>query len=123
MLIAALLYFVMNPANELANQGLIDQVGTYINQSIDDTNRQETLQAVVDAMKKEQAKMALHSNGTRQSLIELDSDPASERDQFDTVLNAFNRDQQKSYKAMLDLRFQLKENMSRAEWEEAFGGK
>jgi len=122
MLIAALIFFVMNSAGELASQNLVDQVGSYIDKSIEETSRQETLQAVVDVIKKEQVKMALQSNSTMESLIELDKDYASKRGQFETLFDEFNRNQQNSYKTMLELRFQLKESMTREEWKEAFSG-
>ncbi len=120
MLIAALVLFLTHSGNDLLNQNLVDQVGSYVNKSIEDTSRQETLQAIVEALEKEQAEVGLEAGRTLQSLAQLDQDVACKREQFEAMLNEYNRHQQDSYRTMLDLRFKLKDNMTRAEWEEIF---
>jgi hypothetical protein len=53
-------------------------------------------------------------------LIELDKDYKSNRKQFEKLFDEFNQNQQDTYQAILDLRFKLKEGMTRSEWEDAF---
>ena len=120
MLIAALVLFLTTAGNDMLNQNLVAQVGSYINENIEDTSRQETLQAIVEAIKKEQAGVALQSGKTLQSLMKLDKKFASTLEQFEGIFNQYNRHQQDSYRTMLDLRFELKDGMTRAEWDEAF---
>jgi hypothetical protein len=122
MLIAAAILFLMNSGSEAPNQALVDQAGTYIKKHIADAGRQETLQAILNDIKEEQTKKTQETQATLKGLIELDKDYASKRTQFDTLFKTFNQNQQNSYRAMLELRFQLKDSMSREEWEEAFAG-
>ena len=58
----------------MLNQNLVDQVGSYVNKSIEDTSRQETLQAIVESLEKEQAKVGLEAGRTLESLVQLDQD-------------------------------------------------
>ncbi len=74
MLIAALVLFLTHSGNDLLNQNLVDQVGSYVNKSIEDTSRQETLQAIVESLEKEQAKVGLEAGRTLESLVQLDQD-------------------------------------------------
>ncbi|MHC4211932.1 MAG: hypothetical protein ACYSWP_01040 [Planctomycetota bacterium] len=120
MLIGALIILLLSSGNDLANQNLVAHIDTYVNKNIKETSRQYQLLSIVNSIKKARANSTQQTNSTIKSLIELDKDYASNREQFEKLFKEFNQNQQNNYKAILDLRFKLKEGMTRAEWEAAF---
>lgn len=121
MLIGALIALFFYSAADLPGQGFVDTLNAYIEQRINEPDRRKAISSDVENIEEalEDFSKKLQSAGKR--MVKINKDHGSSRAAFEQILDELNRERASTQQKALNLRFSIKKQMTREEWQGAFG--
>ncbi|HID28823.1 MAG TPA: hypothetical protein EYP19_02325 [Desulfobacterales bacterium] len=123
MLIALIVsLFLSLYSSDLPGMEFIERVSNLIKETVTEPQRSEELLSLVDDMKKEFKDFNNQLKKAGKTLSKLNRNHNSRREDLEDVLDKLNGSRVDSQAKLLEIRFQMKERMSREEWQTVFSG-
>jgi hypothetical protein len=121
VLIGAFIVLLFSSAGDLPGQGFMDTIDALVKQGITEPDRKKAVSADVADMEEtlEDFSKSLKSAGKR--MVKLNKDYGSSRRAWESVLDELNGERADTQQRILELRFSIRDQMSREEWQKAFG--
>ena len=121
MLIGALMAIFFSSTADLPGQGFVDLLNTFIEQRITEPNRRKAISSDADDIEKALAHFSKKLEKAAKRMVKTNEDHDSNRPGFEKILDELNRERANAQQKILDLRFSIKNQMTRKEWQGAFG--
>ena len=121
MLIGALMAIFFSSTADLPGQGFVDLLNTSIEQRITEPNRRKAISSDADDIEKALAHFSKKLEKAAKRMVKTNEDHDSNRPGFEKILDELNRERANAQQKILDLRFSIKNQMTRKEWQGAFG--
>lgn len=123
MLIGLILSFLfLGFLGDLPGKEVIDTLGDLVKESISEPERQKEIKSLVDDMEKELKDFNKQLKKSSKTLAKLNRNHNSRREDLENVLDELNGRRVNSQEKLLEIRFEMKERMSREEWQAVFSG-
>ena len=120
MLIGAFITLLFFSVTSMPGQAFVDNISSFAKQNISERDRKKEILSLVDDMEGalEDFSEQLKDSGKR--MVKLNRDHSSTRQVFEEVLDELNEGRISTQEKILDLRFKMKDRMTREEWQMAF---
>ena len=121
MLIGALMAIFFSSTADLPGQGFVDLLNTFIEQRITEPNRRKAISSDADDIEKALAHFSKKLKKAAKRMVKTNEDHDSNRAAFENILDELNGERADTQQKILELRFSISDQMSREEWQKAFG--
>lgn len=121
MLIGALIAIFFSSAADLPGQGFVDLLNAYIEQRITEPDRRKAISSDADNIEKELEHFSKKLRKAAKRMVNTNEDHGSNRLAFENILDELNGERADTQQKLLELRFSIRDQMSRNEWQKAFG--
>ena len=120
MLIGAFITLLFFSVADLPGQAFINNITSFAKENISERGRKKEILSFVDDMEDvlENFSEQLRDSGNR--MIKLNRDHSSTRHAFEKVLDDLNESRMSTQEKILEIRFKMKDRMTREEWQMAF---
>jgi hypothetical protein len=120
MLIGALITLLFLSVADLPGQAFVDNIRSFAKQNISERDRKKEILSLVDDMEDALEDFSEQLKDSGKSMVKLNRDRSSTRQGFKEVLDDLNESRMSTQEKILDLRFKMKDRMTREEWQTAF---
>ena len=120
MLIGAFITLLFFSVASLPGQAFIDNMSSFTKESISEPDRKKKILSFVDDMENALEDFSEQLKDSGKHMVKLNRDHSSTRQAFEEVLDKLNESRISTQEKILDLRFKMKDRMTREEWEMAF---
>ena len=121
MLIALIVsLFLSLYSSDLPGMEFIEKVSDLIRETVSEPQRSEEILSLVDDMEKELKDFNKQLKKSSKTLTKLNRNHNSRREDLENVLDELNDRRINSQEKLLEIRFEMKERMSREEWRAVF---
>jgi len=100
----------------------IEKVSDLIRETVSEPHRSEEILSLVNDMEKELKDFNKQLKKSSKTLAKLNRNHNSRREDLENVLDELNDRRINSQEKLLEIRFEMKERMSREEWQAVFSG-
>ncbi|MGD9189639.1 MAG: hypothetical protein PVI89_15575 [Desulfobacteraceae bacterium] len=121
MIIGAFLAIFFSSAADLPGQGFVDLLNAFIEQSITQPDRRKAISGDADDIEKALEHFSKKLKKAAKRMVKANEDHDSNRAAFENILEELNGERADTQQKILELRFSIRDQMSRKEWQEAFG--
>jgi predicted nucleic acid-binding Zn-ribbon protein len=121
VLIGAFIALLFSSAGDLPGQGFIDTINAFVKQGITEPDRKKAVSADVADMEEALEDFSKRLKSAGKLMVKLNKDYGSSREALESVLDELNRERAGTQQKILELRFSIRDQMSREEWQRAFG--
>jgi predicted nucleic acid-binding Zn-ribbon protein len=121
VLIGALIAIFFSSAADLPGQGFVDRLNAFIEQSVTQPDRRKTLSSDVDDIETALEHFSKQLKKAAKRLIKTNEDHDTNRAAFETILDELSQERSDTQQKILELRFSIRDRISRKEWQKAFG--
>ncbi|UCG12729.1 MAG: hypothetical protein JSU72_20015 [Deltaproteobacteria bacterium] len=115
-------FLILGFLGDLPGKEFIDTLGGLVKESISEPERQKEIKWLVDDMEKELKDFNKQLKKSSKTLAKLNRNHNSRREDLENVLDELNGRRINSQEKLLEIRFKMKERMSREEWQAVFSG-
>jgi len=116
MLIGALITLLFFSVADLPGQAFIDSISSFAKENISERARKKEILSFVDNMEDALEDFSEQLKDSGKSMVKLNRDQSSTRQAFEEALDELNESRISAQKKILDLRFKMKDRMTREEW-------
>ena len=120
MLIGALIALLILSTASMPGQALVDNISSFAKESISERDRRKEILSFTENMEDALADFSDQLKDSGTSMAKLNKDQNSTRHAFEDELNTLNNSRFQTQVKILDLRFKIKDRMSREEWNKVF---
>lgn len=121
MLIGVFIALLFSSAGDLPGHGFIHTINAFVKENIAEADRKKAISSDVDEIENALETFSDELKRAGKQMVKLNSDHGSGREAFEGVLNGLNQQRMDAQNKILDLRFKIRERMTRQEWQAAFG--
>jgi predicted nucleic acid-binding Zn-ribbon protein len=121
VIIGALLAIFFSSAADLPGQGFVDLLNAFIEQRTTEPDRRKAISGDADDIEKALEHFSKKLEKAAKRMVLTNEDHDSNRAAFEKILDELNRERANTQHKILDLRFSIKNQMTRKEWHGAFG--
>lgn len=120
MLIAALVTLLFFSGASLPGQAFIDKISEFGKENISERDRRKAVLSITEDMEEAMENFSDQLKDSGKRMVKLNRDHGSTREAFEKELEELNNSRFQTQEKILDLRFKLKDGMTREEWQMAF---
>ena len=120
MLIGALIALLFLSTASMPGQAFVDNISSFAKESISERDRRKEILSFTENMEDALADFSDQLKDSGTSMAKLNKDQNSTRHAFEDELNTLNNSRFQTQVKILDLRFKIKDRMSREEWNKVF---
>ena len=121
MLIVLLIgIFLSAGSGSIPGQNFIDSLNSHLKKNMAASDQKKEILTLVDDMENELKDFSKKLKSSGKIIEELNRDHAANREDFEKVLDELNASRAMTQQNILEIRFKIKERMTREKWEEIF---
>jgi predicted nucleic acid-binding Zn-ribbon protein len=117
LILLGLTYLLLSGGPEL---DFVNTMSARVEQSIVEPDRKQKVLSLVNDMANEINDISKRLESSSKSIAKLNRDHSSRRESFEKALDELNQGRIRSQEKILQIRFNLKDHMTREEWEAVF---
>ena len=121
MLIGAFITLLFFSVADFPGQAFIDNISSFAKENISERDRKKEILSFEDNMEDALEDFSEQLKDSGKSMVKLNCDDSSTRQAFEEVIHKLNDSRISTQEQILDLRFKMKDRMTREEWKIAFG--
>jgi predicted nucleic acid-binding Zn-ribbon protein len=106
---------------DLPGQGFVNRLNAFIQQSIIEPDRRNAISGDAGDMEKALEHFSKQLKKAAKRMVKTNEDHGSNRAEFEQILDELNQQRADTQQKILELRFSIRDQMSRKEWQKAFG--